>query len=703
MDDSKIRKTTNLEKKKLLPPLMTTLIIAMLIIPLYGVLGQVGVAITSVVPPAQAGKVGDPVRVVGWIDTPKGEYKIWFGTNLMVSNISIGNKVDATFSVPQLPGGKYTLTLEDVSKKLNATKDFTLNSGYYIKALSPSPPAQFQEGSNVGINITLSGVQANKNYFANVTIKLPNPLNTNFSRIVEIGVSNEKGFLSTSLTYPSSAFNPTGSLTDYCGVYNIYFNQTQMLATNQFLIGFTDKTEYHRDQTLKIKAIAYQPNENVTVNIAYKETGVNIHNAIITASPEGIVNSTWKIPTKALIGDYNLTITPRSTRKPISDSAVFTIPGYEVKIKAVDLAAHAVAKIGIEAFDRATNMTYNATSKDDGVASIKLERGPHSVKAFWNGVYVGEKEIAINGEETFDLNCKLANLQVIVQDEDGTSMPFVEIEVTYQYVTTKDSSQKTGFVSGQTNLSGSFLVNSTLPEISYIVNASMYGLVFNIGNNTVERLNVQAFSEVRILCPSLTLALEIVDYNRLPIPNVKIEIVEITNGLFYSIETDNIGNAEINSTFGRYKLRVRTDSVLLNETILDVFFDLKKQIRCSLYNIQLSIIVVDYFNHPITDVAVILGGPGIEKRTIITESDGTATFENLIGGTIQITAYPSGKENIYEALELQIEEPQIIRVKMDKYVSLGLLLIETSSLAAFIIVFLAATFFVAIEVWKKRK
>ena len=120
-------------------------------------------------------------------------------------------------------------------------------------------------------------------------------------------------------------------------------------------------------------------------------------------------------------------------------------------------------------------------------------------------------------------------------------MPFVNLYITYQYVTTKEGTSKTGSTSGQTGLSGIFILNSTLPGISYTINASLYGVVFNSGNNTVVNLPAQPTFQVTILCPSRILTLTILDYNLAAIPNARIELVEQSSGIFYGAVTDDAG------------------------------------------------------------------------------------------------------------------------------------------------------------------
>jgi len=682
--------------------LLLLLSVSFLFMPLSMVLGQLGVNI-YLVNPEEEGVVGQNVNLQGTISTTNGEYQIWFDKKLVTSNNSEGYYVNANFTVLQLSGGEYKITLRDVSKNVNATYTFDITMAYYIEALLPSSPNQLREGSDVVLSVKLTGAQSGTTHHANVTVELPSPLSTRYSRMIELAVPSEEAVATAQVTYPSAAFQPEGSLTNYTGSYKVYFNETQLLAENQFSVGFTDLSAYHREQTVAIRAVGYQPGENATISIKSEKTSAIIHTKTVTASSEGIVNASWTVPSDALIGDYNITITPDTTAKLIPDSQLFTVPGYAVNIRTLNLAGGTVPQIEVEARDQATNAVYSGTSNDDGIASLNLEKGNHTLAAFWNGVQVGKTNVSITEESSFDLTCTLTNLKITVKNEDGNLIPFVDLDIGYQYVTTRDAASKTGYASGETDLSGTFILYSIPPEISYTINASLYGIVFNAGNSTVTGLSVQPISEVVVLCPSRTLTLKILDYNLAAIPNARIEMVEITNALFLGTITDTAGTVTVDVTFGKYKLRVYKDDILLNETIIEVFSDTQHDIRCGLYNIQVSVTVVDYFNQPIPNMNVMLHGPGIGTRTATTQSNGTTTFVNVIGGNMQIIAYPEGVETSYEAVSLHVEKPTAIQIRMAKYILIGPFLIESSALATFIVILLAILMFVSIEVYRRKR
>ena len=674
---------------------------AFLFMPLSIVLGQLGVNVI-LVSPQEEGIVGQEVNIQGTIDTTNGPYEIWFGKDLVVSKNSEGYYVNANFTIPQVSGGDYTIILRDVTENVNATYPFAVTIAYYVEAVEPTPPAQLQEGNSVVLNVTFTGAQTSGTYYANVTVQLPEPASTTFSKTIQLAVSGQTAIASGQVTYPDVTFAPEGSHTNYTGIYHVYLNFTQQLAENQFFVGFTDKSAYHRGQSVAIHAVGYQPGENASISIEYSKTGASLHSESLTASSEGVISSSWMVPSDALIGDYEITITPDGTAKEVPDSQAFSVLGYPVKVRTLNLAGDLAPNIMVEALDLVTNAVSNGSSGDDGVATLNLETGNHTLTAFWNDVQVGRENVTVTGEDSFDLTCALTNLRVTVQNKDGNVIPFVNLDITYRYVTRSGATQ-TGHATGQTGLSGTFILSSVLPGISYTVNASLYGVVFNTGNNTISTLPVQPLSEVTIICPSRTLTLIVLDYNSVAIPNARIELVEMTSGLFHGATTDDAGNVTLEVTFGKYRLRVYTDNnILLNETVIEVFSDTKSEIRCSLYNIKVSVAVVDYLNQPIPDVNVMLHGPGMEARSAATQGDGTTTFSNVIGGNMQIIAYPKGMESSYEAVTMQIEEPTTVHIQLAKYIRVGPFLIEASVLATFIIVLLAILLFVVVEVYRRK-
>jgi hypothetical protein len=682
---------------------LVAVVILGLAMPTLPVMAQIGSQIEQLSPADATGVVGQSASMVGSIDTSNGKFEVYFGTVLVATGTAQGNGVTAAFRIPEIPAGTYSIILRDVALNNNATQDFTVNTAYYTAPVVPATPEQLQEGTTVTLNVTITGGQPNTSYLANITVTLPAPLSTNYSRLVTLPTSSQKGTTTTQVNYPDTTFEPAGSLTDYAGVYKVYFNLTQSLASNQFSIGFTDLTQYHRGQTVRISAIDYQSNDTATVTIVDQESGATMFTADVTPTSAGVVATEWTVPSNAAIGDYQVKITAHNTPKLVPDSQIISIPGYPVKIRTLDLSGTPVPQIVVEALDTATNETYSGTTGDDGQVTINLENGQTVLTAFWNDLQVGQTTVTVVGEGAFDLSCELTNIKITVQDRNGLLIPSVSLDISYEYLTTKDHQQKTGSATGLTDVSGTFTMNSTPPGITYVMNASVYGAVFNVGNDTVSNLPVKAVSEVTIICPSRTLMFKIIDYKRNPIPNARLSLLEVTAGIFYGATTDSNGSVTVEATFGRYRTQVYTGSVLLNETQVDAFSDKEVEIQCVLYNLQVNVEVVDYFGQPIQNVNVRLVEPDGAVQVEKTQTGGIAVFNGVVGGDLQITAYFSESDDYYEAVNVHVESPTTVQVRMGRYILLGAFLVQTSFFLTLILVVSVLVVFLVAEVYRRRK
>jgi hypothetical protein len=707
---------SGLNKKIGAVTLLVLMCLAVALTPIIIVFGQnqnLGVEILQVTPAGSLiysgesqlnGTAGQAFNVQGTIYTTDGSYQLIFGQSVVATGISKGYYVNANFSVPALPSGNYSLILRDLKINVNSTGAtpafFKVLTGYSINPAT----SQTQEGNSVVLTVTVNGGAPNTAYVANVSVVLPSPINTVCSNMVSLGTTNQNGIASAQVTYPDGSFQPNGT-TDYVGTYNVYFNQSSYLAQNQFFIGFLDSTTYHRGDTVTIGATGYQPGQAAALSIINDATGATLapFPESLTASADGIINATWPVPSSAVIGAYNVTITPQGTQKAVQDVETFSVPGYSIQVETVNLASEVVPQIQVQASDQASSAVYNGTSGSDGIVNLNLETGTYPLTAFWNGVNVGETTITVTGNATFTLQCQLTDLKITVQNENGIALSSVNLAITYQYQPTNGGSAQTGNVSGQTDSSGIYKLNSTLTGISYTIQASLYNQVFNSGNSTTNNLPAQALSEVVITCPNEALTINLVGYNKAAIPGANIKLVELTNGLFYTATTNSSGSVTSQVTFGMYRLQIYKDSILINETNIEAFGASQQQIICTLYGIQVSVSVVDFFGQPISNANVTLNGPATERLSAMTQGDGTATFNNVIGGDMQIVAFAQGAQNSYQAVTLTVDNPTSVQIKMDRYIALGSLMIPVSSLITLIIILVAIVLFATVEIYRRKK
>ncbi len=164
-------------------------------------------------------------------------------------------------------------------------------------------------------------------------------------------------------------------------------------------------------------------------------------------------------------------------------------------------------------------------------------------------------------------------------------MPFVNLNIKFNYQS--GSITKNGNSTGQTDASGTYVLASTLAGATYTVDASIHNQIFNQFNNTFSNQANIVNPQVTVICPSQNLTLSITGYNHQAIPNARIELVELSNGIFYSLLTDNTGDVAAPVTFGVYRVRVYEGNSLINETNIEVFGNAHRQVQCNLYGMDL--------------------------------------------------------------------------------------------------------------------
>ncbi|MCW4018508.1 MAG: carboxypeptidase-like regulatory domain-containing protein [Candidatus Bathyarchaeota archaeon] len=647
----------------------------------------------------QNATIGQPVTLLASTYTANGTYNLYYNDQLVKSGAAEGYFISANFTIPEMSAGTYNFILTDISYNQNTTLSFPLLTSYSVKPSVPVSPAQLQEGNTVNLNVTVTGGKPDTVYNAEIMVALPSPSNSSFTKNVTLTTSS-LGTAQVQVAFPDSSFSPSGATTDYAGTYNVYFNRTQGLAQQSFTIGFTDLTQYYRQDTVNVNAVGYQPNQAATLTIEYNNQTVDTQS--VTASSQGVITTTWQVPSSAAIGTYTATITTQSEpSKEVPDVQTFRVVGYPVTFTTVNLAGEIVSSILLEATDQASGEMYTGTTNSAGATTISLSQGSVNVEAFWKQVKVGELDITVTGNSSFAVTCQLTDLTVKVQDKNGVVLPNANLNVTYPY-TTRSGTTQTGSASGKTGLDGTYTFNSTLPNVTYTIDAYKYDVVFNAGNNTISNLPAQPTVQATIVTPEESLTLQVVDCNNAAIANARVTLIEQASGVFYSVTTDSSGSATLQMSFGQYKVNVYTqNNVLLNETVVDVLSNTQTQLRCVLSNIHVSVKVVDYFGAPISNINVQLMGPEMTTQTETTTADGTVTFNNISGGSVEITAYPEGNPDSFVASNLALTSPRTVTLSMAKFVSLGGALVDTSLLATLLLIIAAILVLLVVEVFRR--
>ncbi|MCJ7766789.1 hypothetical protein MUP79_00150, partial [Candidatus Bathyarchaeota archaeon] len=167
---------------------------------------------------------------------------------------------------------------------------------------------------------------------------------------------------------------------------------------------------------------------------------------------------------------------------------------------------------------------------------------------------------------------------------------------------------------------------------------------------------------------------------------------------------DANGTATFSSALGTYTVAVFDSNGLeLNETSVELFQDQNVSVTCSLYGLTVTVKVADFFGQGLANVKVTLQREGLSPISMSTQGDGTAAFNNMVGGDFQITVYMGDQTDPIAAMEQPVESSMTIQVKLDKFVSLGGLLVDTGQFAIVLLVVLTVILVVVLEVYRMRR
>jgi len=651
------------------------------------------------------GVVGTTVHVRGRIDTAGGEYSILFNGQPVKNGTASDKSVEDYFVVPPVPRGNYSVTLYDVTANSESVPlNFTVVSSFNVWTTTKPYPAQIQEGEIVEIWTNVSGGKANWAYFLNVTVI--DPAKSVYWAPLTLR-TDEKGLGNASLMYPSDLILPVKANTNYTGDYQITVNGT--VATGSFFIGITNSSEYHRFETVEVKALGYRPGDNATIKIEFPD-GRSPLLGEVQVQEDGIVQYLWEVPEDAPLGEYVLSISQAGWEKKVEDVQKFSLPGFPVKIKALNLNGEPVPSVDIKVYELCDDSRYEVPggkTGDDGVAEFPLEIGNYSCEAFLRERFVGEKRIQVVGEGAWDLTCDLINIKIVVRDwKTLEPLPLVKLEVTYSYLV--GNKTKTYTSVEETDINGTAVFHSMFKNVSYVIDASRYGKTFN--KTSVEKLLAQKFFNLTITCPPRNLEVQVSDSKLAPLPSATVKVYELAFG--YQVgesKTDSSGKTAFKLTFGKYKLKVFVDDVLLNETEVDLTLQnetLLFLMNCQLYNVNFQVKVLDFFGNPIPNAKVeVTKERSSYTWESITAADGTASFQEIIGGDCQVSVYledntlPSLTQQVY------IRQSGTVTLKVDRYVSFAgrpMEMMVFSTLIILAAIALPALIFSAYLLLKKR-
>jgi len=648
-------------------------------------------AATSILLSPSEGHAGAKFDVRATINTSNAMYEIFWDDNRVASGNATGTSVNVTLTVPPAVAGNHSITVRDVDINENATSNFKILTAYSFETLPKLvSPVQRQEGDPFNVSLTMTGGEQGKTNVANVTVKVPN--NASYTCYRNITTESD-GNGSLLVSYPLDF--SAGANTNFTGDYQVLLNGT--LATGTVFVGLTSSSEYHRNQTIDIKAI-YNANEDVTLTISGKDLNYSQN---MTADGNGLVtyaNSTMLSNASMGVYTVNITSTSNPTKKTPPDVQSFTVPGFDVNMTMRNLAAEPVSSVTVYVFENAQSIT-NATSDSAGLARLNLEVGSYMCNASYNDQEVGDFSIQVNDSASFDLNCNLTNLRVLVVDEDGIRIPDIDLRL-------KPENQTFSASIAQTDINGTSVAHSLLPVVNnifvnYTLNASRYETQFSTITNI--SLPIAPWFELDVICPKISLQVNVTSGSLDPISGAQVNVTEVKGGLQYSGATGAGGGVTLSCTLGKYMVEVYDQSgIKLNETTVNLNQTSNLSIICNLYDLDISVMVVDYFGQPIPNVNVTLQRTG-QRRSHVAGADGLASFSNIVGGSTQVTVRLSGQSDPCVVTTTYLDSSRTIELKIDRYVALAGMLLETAHLLTLIIVVLIVVAILCLEVLRRRR
>jgi hypothetical protein len=632
-----------------------------------------------------SGAVGSMVNVGGNISRVNEGYEIRWddNPNPLASGNASGFEISASFKVPEAKAGSHNITLVDVESGEKSTGPFTVVMSRSVKANAPDMPKQLQEGDVVSINASVAGGEADVTYIASITVKAPN--NASYTNLISLTTSSI-GSGNSTVTYPNDF--PSGANTSFTGQYLVFFNDTSVNAT--FFVGLTNSTEYHRGQIVNVRAV-YTPSENVTVTIS----GNGIFNTenVTADNSTGLIHYTnWTVPSNAPIGSYTVNVTSITgiTSKTPPDMHNFTISGYTININTVNLAGENVTDVILRVYENGISVA-NGSSGSASQALLWLESGDYTCKAYLKNATVGEELWSITGEASLIFNCSLTNLLVTVTDKAGHVFPEIAL------LLGPDNQTLT------TEINGTAIAHSLLPNITYTLSASRYNKLFY--NETIDSLPAEAWHNIIVICPTYTMQVNVTNANGQPINDAVVKAQEYMGGLYYENITAN-GFASLDCTLGAYVVGVYADDVKLNETFVELFDPISNvTINCGLYGLTILVHVTDYFGQSIPNVNVTMQVSGL-RNSSLAGGDGTVVFSNALGGDLEFVVRLAGQAEPCVVARSFVGNSTTVDIKIEKYVILAGLLVETSRLLTVMVIVLTVILILFLEVlrrWRQPK
>lgn len=630
-----------------------------------------------------SGPVGTVALVSANVTTSNGTYNLYFDDRYLTNGTATANSANSNVTIPDAASGTHIIRIMDQTTGDNATNTFTVTTVYSIDITTNKT---FQEGDSVPVRVNVTGGAASINQTGTITI-VP-PTNAQYTQNITLPVS-DLGNATKTLTYPNDFL--AAANTSYYGTYTAFFNST--VANTTFSVQLVNATQYHRNQTVNIKAL-YGPSELVTLTI----TGNDISLQTNTTDPTGLINYNWTVPTTATIGSYNVKIVAVNTaaRKTILDNQNFTIPGFPVNVTARNLANETVASITIQAYENETLATSGNTTTTES-ATLYLEIGSFACRAYFQNVLLGEQNIQVNDTIAFDITCNLTNLGIhVIANVEGAQLDIPQAVI---YLSPNNNTYAS-------DINGTLIIHSLLPNQTYSLNLTRYSNSFNITNlsNLLINNTTQPWYNITIPCPSLNLQINVTKANGQPFDNALVKAQDLQGAPVLQGNTDINGQITFTAPFGRYRVQVLgNNQTVLNETTTDLFGNNATTISCDLYGLNLTVQILDYFGQGISAMNVQVQGSAQPQVISTTTADGKVTFNNLIGGILQVSVYSSDPSTPLVGQGIYLQNSTTLKITISKYVVVAGTLMDAAQLATISIIVIIIVILLIAEIYRRQR
>ncbi len=411
------------------------------------------------------------------------------------------------------------------------------------------------------------------------------------------------------------------------------------------------------------------------------------------------------------VGTYLVAVMNLTTNKILTATS-FTVEVWPCQLLARDLANEPVPDLTITAFNEtnvpAKFLNQSRVTNDTGWASFMLATGNYTFEAFWKQVKVGglpttriENDTVLEKEHWI----QLTNLEITVKDEaTNESLSFIQLKLEYNY-TTGSNENLTETIFSETNFTGTVRIHNLLVNNSYVVVATRYGVSGLTLPPVHNETTPLPWHNITVTFPVYTAFVHVVDSKNNAVSGVQVEAHEWSSGLVQTETTDSNGNATFSLTFGRYRVRIYSGTILLEETQVDLTQDQSSfPISLPTYNVDLTVKVVDCFQQPIPNVMVKIErrvGRGYESTAPsgFTGLDGRVTFSGFQGGDSRILVYVRGQ--LSETRGLHLADSERVTFVLDRYAVILSYALETSQLATAILIVAICVIFILALTYKK--